>query len=344
MKIKSMPEVSVIIPCRNESNYIEQCLKSILQNDFDQNNMEILVVDGMSEDGTREIVKNYTGQDSKIRLIDNPLKITPAALNIGIKNSTGKIIIRVDAHAEYPSDYVSKLVGYLEKLDADNVGGQWITLPSENTLKAKAIAAAMSSVFGIGNAWYRLQSTKIREVDTVPFGCFRRNLFDRIGFFNERLIRNQDDEFNARIKKNGGKIYLIPEIKIRYFARDKLNLLMKTFYQYGFYKPLVNIIIGHPATIRQLFPPVFVLFLLLCIPLALIFPLIKVPVLTVVLLYVALNLFFSVLISTKGKEYRITFILPVIFFLIHVSYGTGYLFGLFKFVLFKPFSKIFSYG
>jgi len=330
-----MPKVSVIIPCRNESKYIEQCLESILQNDFDHSNMEVLVVDGMSEDRTREIVKEYIEKYSIIHLFDNPLKITPVALNIGIKNSNGEIIIRADAHAEYPLDYISKLIFYLEKLDADNVGGQWITLPSRDSLIANAVAVGMTSMFGVGNAWFRIDSRKIREVDTVPYGCFRRILFDRIGLFDERLVRNQDDEFNARIKKNGGKIFLIPDVKIKYFARGTLHELWKLFFQYGLYKPLVNRIIGFPITLRQFVPFFFVLFLIFLCILSLIIPAMWILLTLYIIVYIAVNISLSTLIAILRGKLKLLLWLPIVFLVIHFSYGTGYLAGIGKVLWFR---------
>ncbi len=325
-----MIKVSVIIPCRNEEQYIEGCLKSILQNDFNQNDLEILVVDGMSEDRTREIVSNYSKKNSCIRMLDNPEKITPVALNVGISQAIGEIIIRLDAHAEYPNQYISKLIYYLDKLMADNVGGVWVTLPSNDTGKAKAIVAALTTPFGVGNTHYRLNIKRIKKVDTVPYGCFRRSLFERIGMFDERLVRNQDDEFNARIRKYGGKIFLIPEIRIKYYARSTIKSLWKMFYQYGFYKPMVNRLIGVPITARQFIPFFFVLFCLFFIPLSLIISWLFPVSLVILFSYIGLNIITSIWITFQNKDYNLLAWLPFVFLVVHFSYGLGYFAGLRK--------------
>ena len=335
-----MKKVSVIIPCRNEVKYIGQCLDSVLENDYPNNDLEILVTDGMSEDGTREIIKDYSGKHPCIKLLDNQQKITPAALNIGIKYAEGEIIIRMDAHAKYPENYISILVKYINELDCDNVGGLWETLPGGEGIIARSIAVATSSPFGIGNAWYRIGVDQIREVDTVPYGCFKRELFDRIGVFDEELIRNQDDEFNARIKKNNGKIFLIPEIKIKYFARKTICKMTKMFFQFGFFKPLVNIKIGKPATLRQLVPPLFILYLLSLILILMLKPDIFLLALSVLAIYFIISVLYSLVNAIKHKQLIFAILLPIIFFLIHTSYGFGYFAGLINYLIIKPLSNI----
>ncbi len=281
----------------------------------------------------REIISGFIKSYSFIHLLDNEKRYVPFALNKGISISTGEVIIRLDAHAEYPNNYVSRLVHLLYQLNADNVGGSWITLPGDSTVKSQAIASALASPFGVGNAHYRLSINATREVDTVPFGCYRREVFDRVGLFDEDLLRNQDDSFNARLKNNGGKIFLIPDIKIRYYARTSIKSILKMFYQYGLFKPLGNRKINRPATFRQLIPPIFVLFLIFTI-IASIFSrfalLLDVIGLSV---YLLMDLIFSFTISGKKSKPGLTFYLPWIFFLIHISYGIGYLTGIVKFVI-----------
>ncbi|MEN6451593.1 MAG: glycosyltransferase family 2 protein, partial [Thermoguttaceae bacterium] len=187
------PRVSVIVPCRNEAAWIERCLESIAANDFPKDQMELLVLDGMSTDGTRAIIGQSAPKFPWMRLLDNPRKTAPAAMNIGIAAARGKIVVRMDAHNEYPSDYISKLVYWLEKSGADNVGGVSAVCPSNDTAAAKAIAFGCSHFLGVGNARYRIGVTKPTEVDTVPFGCYRREVFEKIGPFDEELVRNQDD-------------------------------------------------------------------------------------------------------------------------------------------------------
>jgi len=256
-------KVSIIISCRNEESFISDTLLSIINSEYSLESMEILIIDGLSDDKTRKIVKEFENKYSQIKLLDNPNKTVPYAMNIGIEKAKGDIIIRLDAHSIYPADYISKLVYWIEKLDADNVGGVWDTIPANDTLEAKAIAYSTSNSFGIGNAQYRI-SNKVEpyEVDTVPFGCYKAEVFDKIGLFDLDLTRNQDDELNGRLIQNGGKIFLIPDLKIKYFARENFDKMFKMFYQYGYFKPLVNIKLNAPATLRQFVPPLFVLFLI----------------------------------------------------------------------------------
>lgn len=326
--------VSVICPIYNEEKYIAKCINSILSQDYPKDDLEIIFVDGMSTDRTREIVKGYIEKYPFIRLIDNPDKIVPPAMNIGIRESKGEIIIRLDAHAEFPNNYFSRLIESLIKLDADNVGGVCITLPTSDDIIPIAIANVLSSKFGMGNSSFRVGCKNIQEVDTVPFGCWHREIFKKIGYFDEELIRNQDDEFNGRIIKNGGHIYLLPDLEIKYYARDKVSKVSKMFYQYGLFKPLVNKKLGSPATIRQFFPPIFVLGLFLGLVLSLIFPILFIPYLSVISIYILLAIYFSI------KSSRNIFVILsqiYIYFVVHVSYGFGYIKGFWNIITRKSF-------
>lgn len=200
MTLNSVPLVTIIVPCLNEREFIGACLDSVIANDYPKDRLEILVIDGMSDDGTRAIVEEYAQRHPSIRMVDNPDKIKPRALNIGIQEARGGIIIRMDAHALYEPDYISKSVHYLEEYDADNVGGIRMTLPRSSSRMARAIAHAISHPFAAGNATYRTGAKEIKWVGTVFGGCYRREVFDRIGLFNEALIRGQDREFNVRLR------------------------------------------------------------------------------------------------------------------------------------------------
>ncbi|MGZ8892846.1 MAG: glycosyltransferase family 2 protein [Halobacteriota archaeon] len=215
--------VTIIIPCRNEVRHIASCLESLIGNSFTKDRMQILVVDGMSDDGTRDQIGVFLAKYPFVQLLDNIRQITPAALNVGIRKARGDIIIRVDAHARYPSNYVEKLLEWMDKTSADNVGGVVVTRPGRDGLIAEAIAIAMSHPFGVGNSYFRIGTKEPRWVDTVPFGCYKRAVFDKIGMFDEELVRNQDDEFNSRLIKAGGKILLIPDVKIEYMGRESLR-------------------------------------------------------------------------------------------------------------------------
>lgn len=326
--------LSIICPIYNEEKYIGKCIESILTQDYPKGDLEVLFVDGMSTDRTREIVEKYANSYPFIRLIDNPKRIVPPAMNIGIRASKGSIIIRLDAHAIFPNNYFSQLVHYLIELKADNVGGVCRTLPINDSVVCQSIASVLSSRFGMGNSHFRIGAAEIMEVDTVPFGCFNRELFDRIGYFDEELIRNQDDEFNGRIIKNGGKIYLLPFLTIDYYARDTIKKVWKMFYQYGLFKPLVNKKLGSPATIRQFFPLCFVLGLLLG-PLLGLFDITFLYLYgLVVLLYIGIALYYSMMESLNIKKILTQ---VYIYFVVHFSYGWGYLNGIYKLLFKKPF-------
>lgn len=325
-------KISVICPVYNEEKYISNCIESLLMQDFEWNDSEILLIDGISSDNTRLIIGDYIEKYPFIKLLDNPQKITPVSLNIGIREAKNDIIFRIDAHTTYPPNYFSVLSKHLVDLKVDNVGGVCRTIPGGQGLVPECIAKVMSSIFGVGNSFFRIGAKKIMEVDTVPFGCFRRSVFDRIGLFDEELIRNQDDEFNGRIIKNGGKILLIPEVIIDYFARDEISKFAKMFYQYGLFKPLVNQKLGTAVTIRQFFPLVFVL-LLITVSLFTVFQLLAYQILLLgISVYLILAFVFAI---KEGDNIKQILLLPILFFILHISYGWGYLKGIIRFVILK---------
>lgn len=331
--------ISVICPIYNEEKYIALFLDSLLLQDYPKDDLEILLVDGMSKDKTREIIAEYSAKHPYLRLVNNPQKTVPYAMNNGIKNAKGDIIIRLDAHAEYPSNYFSILVEKLRELDgAENVGGVCITLPCNDTTAAVAIAECLSNKFGMGNSYFRVGAKEVMSVDTVPFGCFRKTLFDKIGLYDTDMIRNQDDELNGRIIKSGGKIYLLPDVEIKYFARDKISKVRKMFYQYGLYKPLGNKKLGSPATIRQFFPLLFVIVLVLGLILCLLFPALWSFYAGIILLHLLIGGYEGMKSGRKTGKWGCTFIMPYIFLNMHISYGIGYIHGLWKILTRKSFS------
>jgi cellulose synthase/poly-beta-1,6-N-acetylglucosamine synthase-like glycosyltransferase len=336
--MNEMPMVSVIIPCRDEAKYIGKCLDSIIASDYPNENLEVLVIDGMSEDGTRKIVESYALKYSFIKLLENSEKITPVALNKGIRAANGQIIMRMDAHNIYERDYISKCVKYLKDYNVDNVGGICITLPGTDRLLSKSIALALSHPFGVGNAYFRIAIKVPKYVDTVPFGCYERGVFNRIGLFDEDLIRNQDDEFNMRLIKNGGKILLVPDIVSYYYARDSLSKLWKMYFQYGYFKPLVAKKIRAILTWRQLIPVFFVSFLIISGILSLIFKPFSLVFFFMIISYLIANIGFTLLIAV-GKGFKYLFTLPFIFATLHFSYGLGYLKGIWDFIFFKKHER-----
>ena len=330
--------ISIVCPIYNEEKYIGSFLESILQQDYSKEDLEILLVDGMSKDKTRNIIAEYAKKYSCLRLVDNPQQTVPYAMNNGIKSAKGDIIIRLDAHAEYPSNYFSVLAKKLDELKgADNVGGVCITLPCNNTAVAVSIAECLSNKFGMGNSYFRVGAKEMMSVDTVPFGCFRKTLFDKIGFYDTDMIRNQDDELNGRIIKNGGKIYLLPDVEIKYFARDKISKVRKMFYQYGLYKPLGNKKLGAPATIRQFFPLLFVLFLVIGLTVSLLFPILLPIYVGVIVLHLAIGAYEGLKSAQKTNRGGCCFIMPYVFLNMHICYGLGYLKGMYNLALHKSF-------
>ena len=254
--MQTLPFISVIVPVRNEERYVAACLQSILAGDYPHEFMEILVVDGQSDDRTAEIVRGICARHPAVQLLSNPARVVPHAMNVGIRAARGALIVRIDAHAHYGPNYLRELVTWMDKLQADNVGGVLEAHPATRAAQAVAVAAIISHPFGVGAAPYRMRSADAAaiEVDTVPFGCYRREIFDRIGLFDERFIRNQDDELNGRLKKAGGRIFLLPHVRINYKARESLSKLALMLYQYGYFKPLVARKLGAVLTLRQLVP------------------------------------------------------------------------------------------
>ncbi len=329
----TQPFVTVIIPCFNEEKFIGTILENLIAQDYPHDRMEVFAADGNSKDKTPEIIRKYAANHPFIQLLHNEKQYVPFALNMGIRQSKGKFIIILGSHAEYPADYISSLIKATLMLDADNVGGLLVSRPPDASLRALAISQALSCSFGVGNAHFRIGSKTIKQVDTVTFGCYKRSVFDRIGLFDETLLRNQDDEFNARLVKNGGTIYLIPDIFVTYYTRGSVKSIRKMFYQYGLFKPFVSMKIGKPTTIRQLVPFIFVLFLLTFIPLATISNVAAALFVLGMGVYILADLSFSLKVARDAKRFGLLLFLPWLFFLIHLAYGWGYLRGIVKFLI-----------
>lgn len=228
----TQPFVSVVLPARNEERFIECCLQSLLSSDYPAERMEVIVVDGVSEDRTAQIVSRLASEDARIRLLENPDRTVPYAMNMGIQAARGKIIVRVDAHATYPADYIPRSVRSLLETGAWNVGGVWVTKPGGRGVWARAISLALTHPFGVGGSAYRT-GAKSGWVDTVPFGAFRREAFECAGLYRECLTRHQDYELNARIRSAGGRVYLDPDIRCEYYARPSLSALARQKYADG---------------------------------------------------------------------------------------------------------------
>lgn len=317
------PLVTIVVPCRNEERYIVECLDSILACDYPSDRLEVLVVDGMSDDGTRAVLADYAARNPLVRMLDNPRRITPVALNLAIRAARGEVIVRMDAHVVYPRNYVSRLVAALDEFGADNVGAVLRTLPANQTAMGKAIAIGMSHPFGVGTSYFRIGTDQPRWVDTIAFFCIRRSTFDRVGMFDEELIRHQDGEFNARLIKSGGRILLIPDVVSYYYARATLRQVGRMFYQYGYFKPLVAKKLGRFMTVRQLIPPGFVLGLLVTGVAALLWKPALILFGLVAGSYAGIVLGSAVQTALKqgpAVGAALAAVLPVI----HVSYGVGF--------------------
>ncbi len=321
--------VSIIIPCRNEEKFIERCLNSIIFQDYPKDKMEVLVIDGASQDETRKIISE---KFPSVKILNNSNKFTPFGLNIGIKEAQGKFIVRMDAHAEYPPDYISKCVKFSEGSGADNVGGLIKTLPAKNTMAALAIAKVLSHRFGAAGSYFRTGVLKARFVDTVFGGCYKKEVFEKLGYFNEKLRRSQDIEFNKRLKKAGGKILLQPEISATYYPQARLSDFFKHNFEDGVWAIYPLKFGVRIFSFRHLIPLFFVLGMLGSLILGLFFFWAKITFILIFGLYLLLNLFFSFSIVFKeGLNYLIY--LPLAFFSRHFGYGLGSLWGFVKIFL-----------
>ena len=253
----NLPLVSLIMPVRNEAQFIERSLGAVLAQDYPPEKLEILVADGMSDDGTREILDRAALENPRLQVIDNPGRIVSTGLNSGIRIARGLIIFRVDGHAEVAPDYIRQNLGMLkEHPEAWSVGGPIVH--TANTTTGKAIAAAMSHPLGVGNARHRFQDYE-GYAEGAAFPAIRRWVFDSIGYFDETLVRNQDEEFNYRIHLAGGRVWMSPHIRYRYFVREKLRNLFRQYLQYGFWKIAVIVKHRRPPAVRQLVPSFFFL-------------------------------------------------------------------------------------
>lgn len=324
--------VSIVMPIYNEEKYIENCIESLLKQDYPLDLMEWIFVDGSSNDTTCDLIEDYIVKYPKlIKLLNNPNKTVPYAMNIGIKAAKGKYIIRLDAHAEYDNDYISKCVHYLDVTDADNVGG--IAETKSRGFVGNCIAKMLSSKFGVGNSQFRTNG-KSGYVDTVPFGAFRKEVFERLGGYDERLTRNQDNEMNYRIRKNGGKIYLADDIHFSYYCRDSIKGITDMAVKNGMWNVITMKLCPGTMGMRHFVPLAFLLSLILLPILSmLVKPLIYFWGVEIAL-YIVLDFCFSLKASENTKTLLFLMILFPIF---HITYGLGSVKGLLKLLFSREF-------
>jgi succinoglycan biosynthesis protein ExoA len=314
--MSELPFVSVIMPVRNEAKYIERSLGAVLAQDYPADRMEVIVADGMSDDGTRDIIANLkpqapssNGDGPTVKLIDNPKKIVAAGLNRAIEESRGEVIVH-----HLTTDGIVAVGGCVETVAESDV--------------ARVIASAMSSKFGVGDSAFRTHTQQTMYVETVPFPAYTRAVIDEVGAFDEEQVRNQDDEFNYRLRECGYTILLSVDIRSKYYSRSTFSGLFRQYFQYGFWK--VRVMQKHPRQMqpRQFVPPVFVLSIVAGVAGM---PLVgSLPVISIVGAYAATNLIASVGVAAR-KGWKLLPLLPVSFATLHVSYGLGFLVGLVKF-------------
>ncbi len=317
--------VSLIIPTYNEGKYLLNCLNSILHQTYPKEKIEILIIDGGSTDGTHNIINAFV-DILPIRKIHNKDKKTTFALNMGIKEAVGEIILRLDAHAEYDCQYVEKCVYYLNNIDAQNVGG--VATTRGHGFWGRINAEILSSPFGVGNSKFRTGSES-GYVDTVPFGAFRKSLIEKIGLFDNELSRSEDNDFNSRIRAAGGKVYLASDIKFTYFCRDTLKGLFGQAIKNG--NALFITMRKNPSamSLRHFIPFLFLLSLVVLPPLCF-NTFFKISFICEIVLYLILDIYFSFFCG----KLKYSFIRILLYPLFHMCYGIGSLIGLFNLKLY----------
>ncbi len=330
--MNTLPTVTVIIPCRNERGYLGACLDSVLAGDYPHELLEIIVADGMSDDGTRDVLQTYHARNAKIRMVDNPGRIVPTGLNQAIKLATGEYIVRLDAHTEYAKDYIRQCVAVLQETGAVNAGGAWRTKASG--FWQEAIALGFHSPFSAGGARSR-DVDYDGPADTVIYGSWRRQTLLDIGLFDEELVRNQDDELNLRLTRAGGVIWQSARIRSWYQPRPSLSALWKQYGQYGYWK--VRVIQKHklPASWRHIVPGAFVGSVLLLSMLALFSQWARGLWLLAVGAYVIANLSATLWTCRRPRDWRFLPVLPLVFGAYQIGYGYGFLRGALDFLLLK---------
>ncbi|HRG58392.1 MAG TPA: glycosyltransferase family 2 protein [Bacteroidia bacterium] len=329
-----MIKVSITIPCRNEQDYIGKCLQSIVDCSFNKSFLSVYVCDGLSNDNTAKIIQSFADKHPFIHYIENKKQSTPFALNLGLKADDADIKIILGAHAEIYPNYIEKCIEAFQFDKQLGCVGGFIENVYENET-AEVIGKAMSSGFGVGNAHFRTGAAD-GYVDTVAFGAYKREVFDKIGYFDEELIRNQDDEFNFRLLKHGFKIYLFREIRSMYYVRASFNKLYKQYFQYGYWKVYVNKKHHTITTLRQIVPLLFVLYLFGGAMISFLHPIILIMYIMVLIFYFAAGIYFA---SKLDSQLNLKFKIVKSFFILHYSYGLGYLKGIFDFFILKKSIK-----
>lgn len=322
------PNVTMILPVRNEGEKIRLALTSLLNQDFPFHQFEVIIADGNSTDNTKNIVEEFRKNHPNIFLIENKNEIVPSGMNLALKQALGDFIIRIDGHCIIDQHYVQNCVNHLMKDGVDGVGGPMETI-GETDL-SKTIAVGMSSQFGVGNSAFRTTDNDVIEVDTIAFPAYKREIIEKVGLYDEELVRNQDDEYNYRIREMGGKLLLASDVRSKYYSRGSYSKLWLQYYQYGYWK--VRVLQKHPKqmSLRQFVPPTFVFSLIFSLILSFVTSWGWVALALVAGSYFLVNLAASIHTASK-KGWEHIFRLPLVFAILHLSYGSGFLVGLVKF-------------
>jgi len=323
--------VSVIVPCFNEEKYIANCIYSLLNNGIDHEQLDIIIIDGGSSDKSVSIINAYIENFSCIRLFHNEKTITPVSLNIGVKNATAEYFLIASAHASFENGYIQECLNAIEKYKADVIGGVIETTTLTQNKLTNSIVAVLSHAMGVGNSMFRLGTRNVIEVDTVPYGLYKREVFEEVGFYNEKLVRNQDIEFSKRLKRHGKKIVLIPGISCKYFARENLKDIAKNNYLNGFWN-IKTVLITRSLlslSLRHFIPLFFLLSLISPILISIFYVnyfIIMIP-LFILTLYLLLVFISSLKVYDRQKSF---FYILFTFVFIHFSYGFGSIMGFLK--------------
>lgn len=327
--VDALPPVTVIVPCRNERRFIAACLTSLIENGYPTDRLQVLVVDGMSTDGTRQVVTTLAEQRPCIELLDNPRWTTPVSLNIGVRAARGTYVLWMSAHNSYARGYIAESVRWAIGTGADNVGGVIVTAPRSDGLLAEAITAALTHRFGVGGSGFRLPGDTPRWADTVFGGCYRRDVFDRVGLFNEALTRGQDMEFNLRLARAGGRTLLVPTIRSTYYARTRLSEFLHHTWVNGVWAILpfrYSSIV--PVSARHLAPLAFALALAGSVATAVVAPGARWLPLLVLFPYAVAAGAAAADVAWRRRDPRLLVLMPPVFAALHGSYGFGSLWGL----------------
>ena len=324
-----MPKVSVIVPCYNEQSTIRWLLEALLEQTFPRSEMEIIISDGLSTDGTRDAIAAFQQDfpELQVRVVDNTRRSIPSAVNRALDASRGEIILRLDAHSKPYPDYVENCVKAHEEGRGDNVGGVWAIRPGAETRIAKSIAVAAAHPLGVGDALYR-HAKRAAEVDTVPFGSFRRSLIDKVGKFDESLLTNEDYEFNVRVRNGGGRIWLDPSIRSIYFARSTLLELARQYWRYGFWKWRMLRRYPHTLRWRQALPPLFVLSLVGLTLVSLFLPSARFILAGELILYFGIMMLAGLDAAIRRKKPYLALGLPLAIPVMHITWGSGLLWSM----------------